>query len=64
MVSNVVEPGYMRPRRGVLESDEILAKDSGNLPWESGSAYLSLNAPIEDRRLLTNSKYLKNVLNL
>ena len=28
------------------------------------NAYLSLNALIEDRRLLTYIKYLKNVLNL
>src|SRR6266508_6353279 len=27
MGCNVVELGYMRPRRGILESDDILAKD-------------------------------------
>ena len=27
MGCNVVEPGYKRPRRGILESDDILAKD-------------------------------------
>jgi hypothetical protein len=33
-------------------------------PGNPARAYMSLNASIEDRRLLTNSKYLKNVLNL
>ena len=28
MECNVVVPGYMRPGRGILESDEILAKDN------------------------------------
>lgn len=28
MGCKVVELGYMRPRRGILESDDILAKDS------------------------------------
>ena len=28
MGCNVVELGYMRPRRGLLESDDILAKDT------------------------------------
>jgi hypothetical protein len=27
MGCNVVEPGYIRPKRGILESDDILAKD-------------------------------------
>ena len=28
MECNVVVPDYMRPGRGILESDEILAKDN------------------------------------
>src|SRR5262245_54305080 len=31
MGCNVVEPSYMRPRRGIMESDDFLAKDSGQL---------------------------------
>jgi len=27
MGCNVVEPGYVRPRQGVLETDDILAED-------------------------------------
>jgi hypothetical protein len=28
MECNVVELGYMKPRRGILEQDEVLAKDT------------------------------------
>ena len=35
MECNVVEPGYMRPGRGILESDDIMAKDKGPLPFEA-----------------------------
>jgi hypothetical protein len=38
MGCNVVELGYMRPRRGILESDDILAKDNRRFRQDSKSS--------------------------
>jgi hypothetical protein len=35
MECNVVEPGYLNPRRGILESDDILVKDNRRFRQDS-----------------------------
>src|SRR5262245_26644497 len=47
MECNVVEPGYMRPMRGILESDDFLAKDRRLLPLRRRQVRFSAQRPVD-----------------
>src|SRR6266545_188064 len=57
MGCNVAELGYMRPRRGILESDDTLAKDRVNVP--AGASDPALLIALSPARLSVIAPKLK-----